>query len=99
MVHLFTQSGGKLKFRDSDQVFLPSFAMSDQISIGSCNGDFELDDIIKNTILHCKNFLSSSKTDFDLIKITCPKQESKNIWLLPNDKPLGKNKTIFRFSK
>ena len=42
MVHLFTQSGGKLKFRDTDQVFLPNTAMSDQISIGSCNGDFEL---------------------------------------------------------
>ena len=34
MVHLFTQSGGKLKFRDEDQVFLPNTAMSDQISIG-----------------------------------------------------------------
>ena len=39
MVHLFTQSGGKLKFRESDQVFLPNTAMSDQISIGSCNGE------------------------------------------------------------
>ena len=98
MVHLFTQSGGKLKFRDSDQVFLPSFATLDQISIGSCNGDFELDDIIKNTILDCKNFLSSSTTNFDLIKINCPKQkESKNIWLLPNDKPLGKTKPFLDF--
>ena len=74
---LFTQSGGKLKFRDSDQVFLPNTATSDQISIGSCNGDFELDDIIKNTISDCKNFLSISKTDFDLIKVSCPKQKEK----------------------
>ena len=83
MVHLFTQSGGKLKFRDSDQVFLPNTAMSDQISIGSCNGDFELDDIIKNTISDCRNFLSSSTTDFDLVKVNCPKQkESKNADIL-----------------
>ena len=44
-VHLFTQSGGKLKFRDKDQVFIPNKYPSDQISIGSCNGDFELDDV------------------------------------------------------
>ena len=36
-VHLFTQSGGKLKFRDEDQVFIPSKYPSDQISVGSCN--------------------------------------------------------------
>ena len=36
-VHLFTQSGGKLKFRDEDQVFIPNEYPSDQISIGSCD--------------------------------------------------------------
>ena len=49
-VHLFTQSGGKLKFREKDQVFIPDIYPSDQISIGSSNGDFELDDLIKNSI-------------------------------------------------
>ena len=98
MVHLFTQSGGKLKFRDEDQVFLPDTAMSDQVSIGSCNGDFELDDVIKNTVNSCKNFLSISSTTFDDLKINCPKQkESKNIWLIPNDKPLGKTKPFLDF--
>ena len=55
MVHLFTQSGGKLKFRDEDQVFLPNTAMSNQISIGACNGDFKLDDVVYNTIILLKN--------------------------------------------
>ena len=32
-------------------------------------------DIIKNTISDCKNFLSSSTTDFDLVKVNCPKQK------------------------
>ena len=31
-VHLFTQSGGKLKFREEDQVFLPNATQSKQIS-------------------------------------------------------------------
>jgi sarcosine oxidase, subunit alpha len=92
-VHLFTQSGGKLKFRDEDQVFIPNKYPSDQVSIGSCNGDFELDDIIKNASKILKEFLNIKKTDYDDLKIKCPKdKEIRNIWLLPSDKILGKTK-------
>ena len=40
MVHLFTQSGGKLKFRNEDNVFIPDQDKTplNQISVGSCNG-------------------------------------------------------------
>ena len=34
-VHLFTQSGGKLKFDDNDNIFIPNKYPSDQLSIGS----------------------------------------------------------------
>ena len=51
-VHLFTQSGGKLKFRDDDQVFIPNTYPSNQISIGSCNGDFTLDEILILSLIH-----------------------------------------------
>ncbi|MDC3355548.1 sarcosine oxidase subunit alpha, partial [Candidatus Pelagibacter sp.] len=92
-VHLFTQSGGKLKFRDKDQVFIPNEYPSEQISIGSCNGDFELDDIIKNSTKSLKEFLNIKKTEFDNLVINCPKdKEIRNIWLLPSDKVLGKTK-------
>ena len=98
MVHLFTQSGGKLKFRDEDQVFLPNTAMSDQISIGACNGDFKLDDVVYNTITSIKKFLDITSTSFDDLNIHCPKQnENRNIWLLPNDKPLGKTRPFLDF--
>ena len=30
-IHLFTQSGGKLKFKDKDQVFIPNTYPSDQV--------------------------------------------------------------------
>ena len=92
-VHLFTQSGGKLKFRDEDQVFIPDMYPSDQISIGSCNGDFELDDIVENVSRNLKDFLNIKKTDYDNLNIECPKdKEIRNIWLLPSDKNLGKTK-------
>jgi sarcosine oxidase subunit alpha len=94
-VHLFTQSGGKLKFRDEDQVFIPNKYPSKQISIGSCNGDFELDKIIKNTSDSLKNFLEIDKTDFDnLSVITSKEANKKNIWLLPTDKITGKTKSF-----
>ena len=98
MVHLFTQSGGKLKFRDSDNVFLPDKAPSDQISVGSCNGDFELDNILKNSNKSVKEFLNIDNSDYDNLDIICSKEvDKKNIWLLPSDKPLGKTKPFLDF--
>jgi sarcosine oxidase subunit alpha len=92
-VHLFTQSGGKLKFREKDQVFIPNKYPSEQVSIGSCNGDFELDEIIKNSSDILKDFLKIEKTGFDNMNVETSKETSKkNIWLLPSDKIVGKTK-------
>ncbi len=97
-VHLFTQSGGKLKFRDQDKVFIPSIYTSKQISIGSCNGDFELDEIIKNLSSSLKIFLEIEKTDIDSLNIKCSKETNKkNIWLMPSDKVIGKTKPFVDF--
>ena len=93
VVHLFTQSGGKLKFRDEDQVFIPNKYPSKQISIGSCNGDFELDKIIKNSLSSLKDFLKIDKTDYENLSVLNSKENNKkNIWLLPSDKIIGKTK-------
>ena len=90
---MFTQSGGKLRFREKDQVFIPDIYPSDQISIGSSNGDFELDDIIKNSTKSLKEFLNINETEFDNLEINCPKDnEIRTIWLLPSDKVIGKTK-------
>ena len=98
MVHLFTQSGGKLKFRDIDNIFLPDKASSDQISIGSCNGDFELDDILKNSNNYIKKILNIDNSDYDNLDIICSKEtDKKNIWLLPSNKKFGKTKPFLDF--
>ena len=97
-VHLFTQSGGKLKFRDKDNIFLPDKSSSEQINIGSCNGDFELDDVINNSKKSIKEFLNIDSSDYKKLKINCSKEiDKKNIWLLPSDKPLGKTKPFLDF--
>ena len=97
-VHMHSQSGGKLNFRENDQVFLPKEYNLNQISVGSCKGDFELDDIIKNTNNEIKNFLDIKESDFDDTRVTCSKElEKRNIWLLPNHISLGKTKSFIDF--
>ena len=97
-VHLFTQSGGKLKFDDNDNIFIPNKYPSDQLSIGSCNGNLELDDIISNINVSLKNFLRLDKTNFENLKINSSKSISKrNIWLLPSNKTVSKTKAFVDF--
>ena len=97
-VHLFTQSGGKLKFREEDQIFLPNEPQSKQISIGSCNGDFDLNKIIKNLLINVKNLLEIESTEYDNLNIECSSDGvKKNIWLLPSNKVIGKTKPFVDF--
>jgi sarcosine oxidase subunit alpha len=92
-VHLFTQSGGKLTFREEDQVFIPNTYPSTQLSIGASNGDFTLDEIFTNVPKSLKEFLNIKNTDYENIEILSSANKSKrNIWLLPSDKILGKTK-------
>ena len=98
LVHLFTQSGGKLKFRNTDNVFLPDKHDYNQLNVGSCNGDFELDDVIKNSNKLVKEFLNTDNSDFDNLDVICSKEvDKKNIWLLPSNKPFCKTKPFLDF--
>ena len=98
MVHMHTQSGGKLDFRDEDQVFLPKENSEDQISVGSCNGDFDLENIIDKTVNKINKFLDIDNQDYQDANIICSKENDKrNIWLLPNKIPLGKTKCFIDF--
>jgi len=95
LIHLFTQSGGKLKFRDDDQVFIPKKYSSNQISVGSCNGDFTLDEILSSIPGILKEFLDINKIDFENLVVQSSFNKSKrNIWLLPSDKVIGKTKSF-----
>ena len=92
-VHLYTQSGSKLTFDEDKKIFIPNKNNSDQISVGSCCGDFKLDEILKNLNEKLKDFLDITKTDFENITVNNDQEISKrNIWLLPSDKALGKTK-------
>ena len=79
-VHLFTQSGGKLKFREEDQVFIPNIYPSDQLSVGSCNGDLTLDEILINTPNTLKEFLNIKNTEYDKLKFYLQSINQKEIF-------------------
>jgi len=57
-VHLFTQSRGKLKFREEDSCFVPHQPFQDTLSVGSCNGIFDLNNILQDTYNSVNNFLN-----------------------------------------
>jgi len=98
MVHMHTQSGGKLDFVDEDQVFVPKENNNDQISVGSCNGDFDLENIIDKTVNKINKFLDIDNKDYQKTNIICSKEINKrNIWLLPNKTPLAKTKCFIDF--
>ena len=98
LVHMHTQSGGKLNFKDDDQIFIPDNNSTDHISVGSCNGDFELDDLINNTIKSTRDYLDIENNQFNEIKIYCSKEKNKrNIWLIPSNINLGKTKSFIDF--
>ncbi len=94
-VHLFTQSGGKLRFREEDQVFIPNTYPSDQLSIGACNGNLTLDEILRTTPESLRKFLNVKSSDYDNLEVLSEANKFKrNIWLLPSNKVLGKTKSF-----
>jgi len=99
-VHLFTQSRGKLKFREQDSCFIPNQAHQNSLSIGSCNGVFDLENILKETYSSVNFFLNVNEKDrldgevFESEIIKIGKQE--NAWLINKEK-IGKSKMFVDF--
>jgi len=100
-VHLFTQSRGKLKFRNEDSCFIPHQAHQKTISVGSCNGVFDLKNILKETFESVNNFINENKKEsldkkvYDSEKIKVGKH--KNVWLIHDKDKIGKSKIFVDF--
>ena len=95
-VHLFTQSRGKLIYRDIDGVFVPNQPFQNNVSIGSCNGTFLLNDILDETYEKINNTLK----DFENYTLKPQKYKTqpekinnhKHAWTIPSPKRNGKTK-------
>ena len=68
-VHLFTQSKGKLKYRDFDGSFIPEEAFQKTLCVGSCNGDYDLHKILELIPSKVNNFLNINENNISENKI------------------------------
>ena len=57
-VHLFSQSGGKLRFDEETQAFVPGKSLQRQISIGAAAGEFDLAGALASAGRQCAAALS-----------------------------------------
>ena len=100
-VHLFTQSRGKLIYRDYDGTFIPNQSFQDTVSIGSCNGTFSLNEILDETFIKVKETLFNLNKDIKInqkYKSKASKNnDHKHAWLIPSSKHLGKTKMFIDF--
>ncbi len=103
-VHLFTQSKGKLIFRESDATFIPKKSFQNEISVGSCNGTFDLSEILGETFNKMKTIVNESENnleesnyinDFNIKKTFYDKM--KHLWIVPSNIALSKTKMFVDF--
>ena len=99
-VHLFTQSRGKLKFRDEDSCFIPHQAHQKTLSIGSCNGVFDLKNILNETYNSVNNFLNTNdknSLDGQVYNAELNKTgKQENAWLIEKEN-ISKSKMFVDF--
>ena len=101
-VHLFSQSRGKLIYRESDATFIPHKSFQEEISIGACNGTFELNDIFEEIYSKMTKILSEFGKNIDKKwKENSVKNifhdKIKHLWIVPSDRHFGKTKMFVDF--
>ena len=95
-VHLFTQSGGKLLYKENKSYFYPGENSLEQISVGSCSGIFNLKKIIDDTYIKVNKFLKTNIKN-DILVSDIKSGGFENIWLIPSNKVTGKTKSFVDF--
>ena len=86
-IHLASQSGGKTKFKDEIDAFIPTDSKQNETTLGSANGIFNLEETLKTSIE--KSFEISNKITNKNQKISVPQvseqKHSKHdkFWCVP----------------
>ena len=100
-IHLFSQSKGKLFYRKSDATFIPDKSFQNEISIGACNGTFELDEILKETHTKISSLLNEFGKRIDAEPRLKTKKifydKLKHLWIVPSNKHFGRTKMFVDF--
>ena len=100
-IHLHTQSGGTLKFDEFRSCFVPLEVVQDEISTGSCNGTFSLDECLKEgSIAGIKAAYEAGFGSGKSSSISTESTESRiysqrDLWILPSYNQLGRGPKQF----
>ena len=95
IVNLFSQSGGKLEWDESNSFFKPSQYLQSCLCIGGSNGNFDMQECIDKTISQSNLILrrigkkKKSKIAFKASYLNVD-YKPRNIWHIPNGRILGK---------
>jgi sarcosine oxidase subunit alpha len=90
-----------LFYRESDATFIPDKSFQNEISIGACNGTFELDEILKETYSKISGLLTEFGKKIDVkSRINSEKifyDKLKHLWIVPSNKHFGRTKMFVDF--
>ena len=92
-VHLFSQSGGKVRWDDALANFVPGISAQAEVSAGACNGATTLADAIKQGLkagIEAARATGHRGRAPAAPKVTEPSQgDHRVLWTIPGKKPLG----------
>jgi sarcosine oxidase subunit alpha len=93
-VHLFSQSGGKLRYDETRAIFVPDRSVQAEASAGACNGAFTLADCLAEGAAAGR--AAAGAAGFDLAEpvplpatIASETAPIRPLWIVPGRKPLG----------
>jgi sarcosine oxidase subunit alpha len=96
-VHLFSQSGGKLRYHEAGAAFVPDKSVQAERSAGACNGAFPLADCLAEGAAAGRAAAEAAR--FELVEPATPpvvnSQTSapiRPLWIVPGKRPLGRGK-------
>jgi sarcosine oxidase subunit alpha len=92
-VHLFSQSGGKLRYDEARAVFVPDRSVQAERSAGSCNGAFTLADCLAEGAAAGRAAEAAGFELADALTLpsvaTIPAAPIRPLWIVPGKRPLG----------
>jgi sarcosine oxidase subunit alpha len=92
-VHMFSQSGGKLRWSEDVSAFVPDLSVQAETSVGSCNGAVSLVKCLKQGL---KAGIEAARATGYKGRVTAapnvgepPQSDRRDLWVVPGKKPLG----------
>jgi len=89
VVHLFSQSQGKLSFSEEKSCYIPNISVQKQTVVGAANGTFDLASCLQEGQLAG----SDTSTEMSAINVEAPELgEMEPFWIVPGSVPVGEGR-------